>query len=613
MVLPGYALMAQGTQVHVAAFPGYESASGGTRQTLLSRAFASQAAAYVMLVGGLLSADDVADPVLREVIATLPPLTGDSCIIDPTGEVIAGPCTARRSCSRRAHSSFVHTAKALCDVGGHYSRPDVLRLLSTARRPAASSRSSTRTSRPRRAVPFRRAARAALSHTSAAPTPTAAAPIGRTGMSVPLPSGAAGRLTRGPARGRRRRCSGRRGRQRRARGCCRRRARLGRRRGASARPSSWWSPAWWSSRGGGSGRRGSRRGRRRGGGRRDGARRRGEHASSVRVDRRLHLVAHVRVERVSRARGRRHVAVTGNGRGRDLDTSRPLVRTPGNERHRRARCRGDAVALREPGEGPVAGIERGGRRHHRGEVADEAHQLIEALAPACRIGRDRPGEAARTSLPTRRPRDRRGSCTRCRASPSRRCGTRTSRRGCRARGQPDGRCRRGVVHQQEPHFFRSERSGGRARRPRVARPDGESGRDGHRCQRGRTDAQPGHDCHRCARCDQATARDPRTPLLSHVCNGTHRDTRRKRMGITGPIKGGSHGWAFGGPRLDFDDYGYTSEEFFLEGTASRYQPVGRHHARSRRQVVGRSRARRSRSRRGSSSTARAIRRRSTAR
>ena len=93
MVLPGYALMAQGTQVHVAAFPGYESASGGTRQTLLSRAFASQAAAYVMLVGGLLSADDVADPVLREVIATLPPLTGDSCIIDPTGEVIAGPST----------------------------------------------------------------------------------------------------------------------------------------------------------------------------------------------------------------------------------------------------------------------------------------------------------------------------------------------------------------------------------------------------------------------------------------------------------------------------------------------------------------------------------------
>ena len=38
MVLPGYALIADGTQCHVAAFPGYES----TRQLVLSQAFASQ-------------------------------------------------------------------------------------------------------------------------------------------------------------------------------------------------------------------------------------------------------------------------------------------------------------------------------------------------------------------------------------------------------------------------------------------------------------------------------------------------------------------------------------------------------------------------------------------
>ena len=128
MVLPGYALMAQGTQLHVAAFPGYESASGGTRQTLLSRAFASQAAAYVMLVGGILSADDISDPVVREAVATLAPLTGDSCIIDPTGEVIAGPCSGEEILFAKGSLALVHTAKALCDVGGHYSRPDVLRL-----------------------------------------------------------------------------------------------------------------------------------------------------------------------------------------------------------------------------------------------------------------------------------------------------------------------------------------------------------------------------------------------------------------------------------------------------------------------------------------------------
>ena len=72
MVLPGYALMAQGTQVHVAAFPGHETepvATSSTRQLLLARAFASQGAAYVVLVGGLIHPDDIADPDLREVIA----------------------------------------------------------------------------------------------------------------------------------------------------------------------------------------------------------------------------------------------------------------------------------------------------------------------------------------------------------------------------------------------------------------------------------------------------------------------------------------------------------------------------------------------------------------
>ena len=50
MVLPGYALMAQGTQIHVAAWPGMKN----SRHMFLSRAFASQASAYVIDVGTLL-------------------------------------------------------------------------------------------------------------------------------------------------------------------------------------------------------------------------------------------------------------------------------------------------------------------------------------------------------------------------------------------------------------------------------------------------------------------------------------------------------------------------------------------------------------------------------
>jgi predicted amidohydrolase len=132
MVLPGYALMAQGTQVHVAAFPGHETepvAMSSTRQLLLARAFASQGAAYVVLVGGLIHPDDIADPDLREVISTTQPMNGGSYIIDPMGEIIAGPAEGEEILIADASLDTVRAAKAMCDVAGHYSRPDLLRLV----------------------------------------------------------------------------------------------------------------------------------------------------------------------------------------------------------------------------------------------------------------------------------------------------------------------------------------------------------------------------------------------------------------------------------------------------------------------------------------------------
>jgi predicted amidohydrolase len=129
MVLPGYALMAEGTQIHVAAFPGYEvPGKSTTRQLLLARAFASQAAAYVVLVGGVLRPEDVPDDDVREAIASMASLTGDSAIIDPRGEILAGPGVDEEILYAEGSLDEVRSAKALCDVAGHYSRPDVLRL-----------------------------------------------------------------------------------------------------------------------------------------------------------------------------------------------------------------------------------------------------------------------------------------------------------------------------------------------------------------------------------------------------------------------------------------------------------------------------------------------------
>jgi predicted amidohydrolase len=125
MVLPGYALMAQGTQIHVAAWPGVSDRH--TRQTILSRAFAIQAGCYVVAPCGLRSLEDVPERYRDLVRYDLP---GGSCIIDPLGEVIAGPVEDKETVlTAQGSLEKVFEARYRGDVGGHYSRPDLLQLL----------------------------------------------------------------------------------------------------------------------------------------------------------------------------------------------------------------------------------------------------------------------------------------------------------------------------------------------------------------------------------------------------------------------------------------------------------------------------------------------------
>nr|AAR97473.1 nitrilase [uncultured organism] len=121
MVLPGYALMAQGTQIHIAAWPGWES----TRHLLLSRAFASQAAAYVIDVGAIVNRDDLREDYQALIAGSY---WGGSCIINPEGEVIAGPAKSETILVADCSTEQIFSSKVLCDVGGHYSRPDIFQL-----------------------------------------------------------------------------------------------------------------------------------------------------------------------------------------------------------------------------------------------------------------------------------------------------------------------------------------------------------------------------------------------------------------------------------------------------------------------------------------------------
>lgn len=130
MMLPGYVLASEGTQIHAALWPGWEKTpSTGefcwARQLLLTRAFASQAASYAICAAGLRRRADIPD--------RWKPLgewehTGQSAIIDPRGEVIAGPIDGEGILYADGSLETVRAAKAACDIAGHYSRPDIFEL-----------------------------------------------------------------------------------------------------------------------------------------------------------------------------------------------------------------------------------------------------------------------------------------------------------------------------------------------------------------------------------------------------------------------------------------------------------------------------------------------------
>jgi nitrilase len=132
MMLPGYALAAQGTQIHVAAWPGREPEPAPPlpvvlwpRQILLSRAFASQAGAYVICISGINRKADY-PAKFRDLVAF--EHDGASCIIDPRGEIIAGPVKNDEVVITATGSpELLRSVKAAIDIGGHYSRPDVFR------------------------------------------------------------------------------------------------------------------------------------------------------------------------------------------------------------------------------------------------------------------------------------------------------------------------------------------------------------------------------------------------------------------------------------------------------------------------------------------------------
>jgi nitrilase len=132
MLLPGYALMAQGTQIHVAAWPyaRHISDSNPVNGLLMSRAFAVQGNCFVIAIGSLLRPDDVPESH-RDLVREKDYRNdeGGSCIIAPGGNVLAtASATDEEILTASVTLEMVYKLKGVIDVGAHYSRPDILQL-----------------------------------------------------------------------------------------------------------------------------------------------------------------------------------------------------------------------------------------------------------------------------------------------------------------------------------------------------------------------------------------------------------------------------------------------------------------------------------------------------
>lgn len=127
MPLARAALYAQGTQIHVAAWPGARRLTED-----ITRFVAREGRTFVVSVGGIYRPDHLPDgfPLEREMRGQGDAYyDGGTVIAGPTGDLICGPFTdEERIVVADLDLGEVRRARQNFDAAGHYSRPDVLKL-----------------------------------------------------------------------------------------------------------------------------------------------------------------------------------------------------------------------------------------------------------------------------------------------------------------------------------------------------------------------------------------------------------------------------------------------------------------------------------------------------
>ncbi len=129
MPLPRTALYGQGENLHIAVWPGAE------RNTFdITKFIAKESRSFVVSVSGFMSIEDFPKdiPHIEKIVANSPEIlaNGGSCIAGPDGEWIVPPVTGKEG----LFTGIVDYQKVLeerqnFDCVGHYSRPDVTKLV----------------------------------------------------------------------------------------------------------------------------------------------------------------------------------------------------------------------------------------------------------------------------------------------------------------------------------------------------------------------------------------------------------------------------------------------------------------------------------------------------
>lgn len=129
MPLPRAALYAQGENVHIAVWPGSEHNTAD-----ITRFIARESRSYTISVSGLMRKKDIPEDVPHRnlILENTPDVlaNGGSCIAGPNGEWVIGPTKGSEAIFySEIEINRVFEERQNFDASGHYSRPDVTRLI----------------------------------------------------------------------------------------------------------------------------------------------------------------------------------------------------------------------------------------------------------------------------------------------------------------------------------------------------------------------------------------------------------------------------------------------------------------------------------------------------